>query len=448
MKKEIDMVNGKLLPEMTRFAIPIILSSVMQTLYNAADSLVIGRYGSSNALGAVGSAGPIVNIILSLFLGFAVGTNVLAARYFGAGDKKMVKSTSDTSIVLAVISGVITAIFGILIAEPIVELVKIDPAIKDMTAFYMQIYFIGLPFTALYNFVAATIRAMGDTKNPMICLIVSGMVNVVLNVIFVKGLSMGVEGVAIPTVISQIVSSIMILAVLKKTEIGFSLKKLNFSKKLCLNTIKIGLPAGVQGMVFNLSNTITVSAINSFGAAAAAANTVAGQVEGMVYVAMNSVTQTVTTFTSQNLGANKIKRLNPIMFYGFLLTGIIGIVFPILAYIFKAETINIFSPGDAEVAKYAIIKYRIVLLPYILVALMEIPSGMLKGMKATTISMLMTIIGVCGFRITWQLIIFPIHRTLDVLYMSYPISWFATGIAYLIAYVILKKKLNRIMITD
>lgn len=447
MKKEIDMVNGKLLPEMIRFAIPIILSSVMQTLYSTADSLVIGRYGSSNALAAVGSAGPIVNIILNLFLGFAVGTNVLAARYFGAGDKKMVKTTSDTAIVLALISGVITAIFGILIAKPIVDIVKIDPAIKDMTAFYMQIYFLGLPFMALYNFAAATIRAMGDTKNPMICLIVSGMINVVLNVIFVKGLSMGVEGVAIPTVISEIISAIMILTVLKKTEIGFSVKGINFNKQLCFNTIKIGLPAGIQGMVFSLSNTITISAVNSFGAAATAANTVAGQIEGFIYVAMNSITQAVTTFTSQNLGANKIKRLNPIMFYGFLITGIMGIVFPILAYIFKAETINIFAPGDAEVAKYAVIKYKIVLLPYILVALMEIPSGVLKGMKATTTSMIMTIVGVCGFRITWQLIVFPMHRTLDVLYMSYPISWFATGVAYLIAYAILKKKLDKIIVS-
>ena len=211
MRKEIDMTNGRLLPAMLSFAIPVILSSVLQTLYNAADSLIVGRYDSANALGAVGSVGPIVNMLVNLFMGLAIGTNVTVARYFGAGDMRRVKRTSDTAVITALVSGVIIGILGFFVAAPVARIVKIDPEIIDMSIIYMQILFLGMPFTALYNFISATLRGMGDTRNPMISLVASGALNVVLNIIFVKYFRMGVSGVALATVISQGVGFVMIL---------------------------------------------------------------------------------------------------------------------------------------------------------------------------------------------------------------------------------------------
>mgnify|MGYP004602401889 CR=1 FL=1 len=443
MKKEIDMINKSLFPQMMRFAIPIVMSSVLQTLYNAADSLIVGRYGSSNALAAVGTVGPIVNVILNLFMGLAVGTNVIAARYFGAANHEMVKRTSDTALVTALLSGILAGLLGIFIAAPVAEVVRIDPEIIDMSVLYMQIYFLGLPFTAIYNFAASTMRGIGNTKGPMVCLVVSGMVNVVFNVIFVKYCGMQVEGVAIATVISQVVSAVMIICMLKKSRVGFSLKEMKPDKNIFKYTLKIGIPAGIQGMIFNISNTITISAVNSFGAAAAAANTVAGQIEGIIYVAINSITQTVTTFVSQNIGAQKPERLNKILVRGLAISIVGGILMSAGFYVFRDFFNELFAPGDADVAKYSLIKFDYVIIPYFLVAFMEIPAGMLRGMNETFIAMLMSLLGVCGFRVVWQLLIFPMHRTLGFLYISYPISWLGTGLVYFAAYIILKKRLDK-----
>lgn len=441
MKKEIDMINGKVLPQMLRFAIPIMLSSVLQTLYNSADSLIVGRSDAPNALGAVGSAGPIINIILNLIMGFAVGTNVIVARYMGAGDKEKVRRTSDTGIIIALVNGIFTAVLGLLIARPVAELVKIDPEIMDMTVLYLRIYFLGLPFTALYNFAAATLRGIGNTKGPMLCLIVSGSVNVVFNIIFVMFCGMDVDGVATATVISQIVAAVMVIYMLKKSEVGFSFAKLGFEKNILKNTIKIGVPAGIQGMVFSISNTIIISAVNSFGAAAASANTVAGQVDAIIYVIINAVTQTAITFSSQNIGARKTERLHSIFANGLLISLTASIVLSAISYIFKDAIIEIFAPGNAEVKEFAIIKFNYVIIPSFTVAFMEIATGMLRGMNKTFISMLMCILGVCGFRIAWLMWIFPMHRTFDFIYLSYPISWVATGAINIIAYLYAKKHL-------
>lgn len=411
-------------------------------MYNSADSLVVGRYGSANALAAVGSAGPMVNIVLNLCMGAATGTNVIAARFWGAGNREMTKKTSDTAVITAIVSGFLTAILGILIARPAAEIVKIDPEIIDMLVLYMQIYFIGLPFSTLYNFAASTLRGMGNTKGPMVCLIVSGLVNVVFNVFFVKYCGMQVEGVAIATVMSQIVSAVMVMIMLKKSEIGFNPRKIQFDKRILKDTLRIGIPAGIQGMIFSISNTITISAVNSFGTSAVAANTVVSQVENIEYVVINSMTQTVTTFVSQNIGAKKIERLNLIMFRGLAISIVCGVLMSAGFYAFSSNLNELFAPGDAEVARYALIKFKYVIVPYFLVAVMEMPAGMLRGMGETLVAMIMSVIGVCGFRVTWQLLIFPIHRTLEFLYISYPISWLGTGIVYCIAYLFLKKRLN------
>ncbi len=443
MKNKIDMVNGRLFPQMVSFALPLVLSSIMQTLYNAADSLIVGRYGSSNALGAVGSVGPIVNTLVNLFMGLAIGTNVTVARYRGEENGKMVRKTSDTAVITALISGIILGIIGVLISRPVAYAVKIDSEIVEMSILYMQIYFTGMPFLALYNFIAATMRGVGDTKNPMISLIASGAVNVVLNIIFVKYFFMGVAGVALATVTSQIIGFIMILFMLKKSEVGFSVRKIEFDKKILGITAKIGIPAGIQGITFNLSNIIMVSAINSFGAAAAAGHAAESQVENILYAAANSVSQTVTTFTSQNMGAGKYKRINSIMLCGFVLVIAADLVLSGTAYFFKDTIIEMFAPGDIEVARFAIVKFKYVVLPYAIIAIMEIPSGTLRGMGETMISMIMSIIGVCGFRFLWLLVLFPIYRTPEFLFTAYPASWAVTGIIYLCTYAYLRGRMRR-----
>lgn len=443
MKKNIDIVNKKLFPSMIAFAIPLVLSSVLQTLYNAADSLILGRYESSNALGAVGSVGPLVNLFTNLFLGVATGTNVVIARYRGANNEKMVKKTSDTAIITGLVSGIIFGIFGFLMARPMANFFGIDAEIIDMSVLYMQIYFLGMPFVSLYNFISAVMRGIGDTKNPMKSLIISGASNVVMNVIFVKNFGMGVAGVALATVLSQLFGLIIIAVMLKKSEIGLSLKSIRFDNNIFKKTVAIGIPAGIQGMAFSLSNGIIVSAINSFGAAAAAGNAIISQPEGIVWVAINSIGIAVTTFVSQYIGAGRGKEIGKIMINGFIISGVLGLVMSGVFWFGRDIIIEMFAPGDAEVYKFAMIKAIYVLAPYALVSIMEVPAGMLRGMGATLISMIGSIVGVCGIRWTWLLVFFPKVKTLEFVYLCFPVSWIVTGVVFLIIYFVLKKRLDR-----
>lgn len=443
MKKSIDIVNGKLFPTMIAFAIPLVLSSVLQMLYNAADSLILGRYESANALGAVGSVEPMVNIFVNLFTGISTGTNIVIARYRGAGDKKMVKKTSDTAIVTGLFSGIIIGIIGFLLARPVANLFGIDSKIIDMSVLYMHIYFLGMPFVSLYNFMSASMRGIGDTKNPMISLIISGASNLVMNIIFVKNFGMGVSGVAIATILSQLLGVIILAFMMKTGEIGLNIKMIRFDKGIFSKMLKIGLPAGIQGISFSLSNSIVISAINSFGAAAAAGNAIICQVEGIMWVAINSIGLTVTTFTSQYIGSGRAKELGRIMKNGFIISVTVGIFMSSLFYGGRNLITELFAPGNAEVAKFTMIRATYVLIPYCIVSIMEIPAGMLRGMGATFVSMLGSILGVCGIRLTWLLLLFPTVNTLEFVYMCYPVSWIITGCVFIVIYTVLKRRMDK-----
>ncbi len=440
MKKELNITGNRIFGQMIIFAIPVILSGILQTLYNAADSLIVGRFDSANALGAVGSVTSVIHIFVNLFMGLTIGTNVIVARHFGGENMRLVKKSSDTAIITGLFAGIIVGAIGFFAAPAVARIMKIDPEIIDMSILYMRIYFLGMPFMALYNFISATLRGIGDTKSPMISLIISGLVNVVLNYILVRYFHMGVAGVAIATVISQIVSLLIILYMLKKSPVGFSLKSLCFDKKAFITTVQIGIPASIQSLTFSFSNTMMSSAINSFGAAAAAGSAIEGQIDGIIYVAVNAITQTVTTFTSQSIGAGKNERIGRILAYGLAISMTIGAVMSYASYKLMDAIINLFAPGDAEVAKFAIAKFKYVIFPYFLVGFMEMPAGTLRGMGRTFISMIMSILGVCGVRILWLFLIFPFMRTPEVLFLSYPVSWFVTGITYFIAYAIIKRK--------
>ena len=448
MKKNVDMINGKLLSNMILFAFPVLMTGVLQTLYSSADAFIVGRYDSALALGAVGSSTSTINMIIGLFIGIALGTNVLVARYFGAGNMEKVKKATYTGFIISIVSGIAAMIAGLFLADPVARMLKLDADIIDMAILYMKIYFLGIPFMSMYNFLSSALRGIGDSKNPMYCSVSMGALNVILNIVFVKYMSMGVAGVAIATVISQAFSVVLVLIILAKSEIGFRLKEISFDKKICVDTIKIGLPSGLQGTIFSFSNTINISGVNYFGAAAATGNSVALQVEGLLYAALNSITVSVVPFVSQNIGAKKPEKINKILFTGWGLAITVGLVLSTLSYLLKYQLVDIFTSSEepalkAEIIKYAVTKFRWTILTYFLVGFMEIPGGVLRGMGKTFMSMLMSVVGVCCFRITWQLLVFPLFLTPDVLFMAYPISWIATGMAYTVAYIIVKKKFDK-----
>ncbi len=422
MKKRIDMINGKLLPEMLKFAIPIILSGILQTLYNAADALVIGRYESSYALGAVGSVSSIVNLLVNIFMGLAIGTNVVVARYFGQGDRRRVKKASDTAVVTAVVSGIIIGIIGFFMSDPVARLVKIDPEIIDMSITYMQIFFLGMPFSSLYNFIAATLRGIGDTKNPTISLVVSGAVNVVFNIIFVKYFKMGVAGVALATVVSQALAFAMIFVMLKKSEIGFSLKNIQFDKKILQLMSGIGIPSCIQSTTFSFSNTIMISAVNSFGAAAAAGHSVVLQVEGILYVAINALAQTVTTFTSQNIGAGNLDRAKKGTSTALAMS--LGISFSISAvlWILAPQFARLFSQ-EAEVADFCVLFLRQNIFFLAIASFTQVYSGTLRGAGDSKTPMFIMLFSYVAFRQVYLFIVKQVCYTPNLVGFGYPAGW-------------------------
>ncbi len=450
MKKTVDMINGKIVKNMILFAIPVILGNVLQILYSSADSFVVGRYDSALALGAVGITSSIVSLFISLFVGMSLGTNVLVARFYGKNDKKMVKLATDTGIIVAIVAGILCAIAGIALASPLAYLIKIDEEIIDMSILYMKIYFLGVPFTAVFNAMAAALRGIGDSKNPMYCMITTGALNVVLNIIFVKFLKMGVAGVATATVISQAVSVVMVFFMLRKSEIGFRLRKIGFEKKMCLDTIMIGLPTGLQGVVFCISTMIMASGVNYFGAAAVTGDSIVCQIEGLLYAVASSITQTVIPFASQNLGAKKIERINKIFISGLGLSMGSVAILSVVVYIFRYNIIEMFSPSSnndpalqADIIKYALAKINWAMMPYFTLGFMETSNGMLRGIGRNVLAMITGIGGVLGIRVSWLLIIFPIFHTAEMLYVAYPISWTVIGIINTLAYIAAKRQLDR-----
>ena len=438
---EIDMTSGPLLSKICMFAIPLALSGILQLLFNAADIVVVGNFAGSTALAAVGSTGALINLIVNVFIGLSVGTNVLVARYYGAGQGKDLTETVHTSITTSLVSGAILIFVGVLLAKPLLSLMGTPDDVIDQAALYMRIFFIGMPANMLYNFGAAVLRAVGDTKRPLYFLLIAGVVNVVLNLFFVIVCHMDVAGVAIATVVSQCISAVLVTLCLVKSDGPYrlDLKKLGIKKDKLLGIAKIGLPAGVQGAIFSISNVLIQSSINSFGSVAMAGSTAASNIEGFVYTAMNAFHQAALSFTGQNIGAGKHKRVGKIMGVCVFLVSVVGLVLGMSAYLFGNQLLRIYS-SDPEVIAYGLERMMVICTVYFICGIMDVLVGSLRGMGYSVVPMIVSVVGVCGLRVLWIYTFFAMNHTLFNLYLSYPVSWFITGAIHFVSYLVIHHK--------
>jgi len=443
---QIDMCNGPIISKMLMFAIPLMLSNILQLLFNAADVIVVGKFAGEDALAAVGSTGSLVNLFVNFFMGLSVGANVLVGRFLGAKQEQKVKETVHTSIMTSLICGVFLLVFGIIFSPIVLKWMDSPPEVLPLAVLYLRIYFLGIPALMLYNFGAAILRAMGDTKRPLSYLTLSGILNVCLNLLTVVGFKWSVAGVAIATICSQYVSAILILRCLMKEQsvIRVELKHLKIHWDKLRKILQVGIPTGLQSVMFALSNVLIQSSVNSFGATVVAGGAAAGNIEGFAYTAMNAFYQANLSFTSQNYGAGKYKRIDKILVRGVICAACVGILTGGACYLFGPQLLSLYT-DSAEVIAAGMVKLSIVALPYFLCGIMESIVGSLRGMGYTVFPMLVTLAGSCLLRIVWLQTVFRIEQfhTIETIYIIYPISWIVTEIAHLITFLVVRKKVYR-----
>ena len=440
-KYEIDMCNGTLMDKLIVFAVPLMISGVLQLMFNAVDIIVVGQYSGSQSLAAVGSTTALIAIFTNLFIGISLGANVLAARFYAAGRDREMSETVHTSILVALLSGVAMAFVGVGMARWALEVMATPDDVIDLSTLYMRIYFLGMPFFMLYNYGAAILRAVGDTRRPLLFLIVAGVANAVLNVILVVKFHMAVEGVAIATVVSQLISCILVLRCLYRSESSYQLRfsKLRMNVSYLVQIFQVGIPAGIQSVVINFSNAMLQSSVNSFGSTAMAGYTAANNLLGFLYASVNSVTQACMSFTSQNYGVGKFKRMDRVLIdcaiISVVFAGTLGTIF----YVFGSEILQIYTK-DPEVIKAGMEIISITTIPYFLCGIMDLFPGAMRGMGRSGVPMILPIIGTVGTRIVWIYGIFPLHRSLFVLFISYPGSWLITIAMQVICFFIVRKQ--------
>lgn len=440
-RRNIDMLNGPLAGPIILFALPLALSSMLQQLFNAADTAVVGRFASSQAMAAVGSNSSVINLVVALFVGLSVGTNVVIASLIGRGRKDEIPTAVHTAVVVALISGVLLLFVGIGIARPILTLMNTPEDVLDLAVLYLRIYFLGMPFIMLYNFGAAILRSKGDSTRPVYALICGGVLNVLLNLLLVIVFHLHVIGVASATVTSNLVSSFLVMWFLLHEEDEFRLnpKNLQIHRGYLMQMICIGLPAGLQGVVFSLSNTVIQSGVNSFGASASAGSAAALNFEIIAYYIVNSFNQATVTFTSQNYAAGKYDRVKKVFRLAILFTVIGAGTLDFLFIAGRHFTLSLFTT-DPEVFKYAVIRFTHILAFQWMVSSYEISGSAMRGMGYSMTPTVITIFGTCVFRIFWVLTLFPRHRDFGFLLYVYPASWLITGFMVLLAYFLVCRK--------
>ncbi len=442
-KYEIDMCSGSVFKKMILFALPLMCSSILQLLFNAADIVVVGRFAGDNALAAVGSNTALINLLTNIFVGLSVGGNVLTAQYYGAKNDKDLKDTVHTAMTLSIYSGIFLTVIGICLAKVLLELMQAPEEVLGLAVLYLRIYFLGMTATMVYNFGSAILRAVGDTKRPLYYLLGAGIVNVVLNLFFVIVLKMGVAGVAAATAISQLISALLVVRCLVKEKGGIhlDLKALGIRKEKMLKIMQIGLPAGFQGMVFSLSNVVIQSAVNSFGAIAVAGNSAASNIEGFVYMAMNAFYQATISFTSQNYGAKQYKRIYKILIAGEIYVIATGIILGNLAVFFGHSLLSIYS-SSPDVITAGMSRLRIICTVYALCGIMDVLVGALRGIGYSVVPMIVSLVGACGLRLLWIATVFkiPAYHSLTTVYLSYPITWTITLLVHALTFFIVSRK--------
>ena len=442
-KYEIDMCNGTIMDKLISFALPLMVSGILQLMFNAVDIIVVGRFSGSQALAAVGSTTALINVFTNLFIGVSLGANVLAARFYAAGKDKEMSETVHTAITLALVSGVVMAVVGLVFSRWALEIMGTPADVIDQSSLYMRIYFLGMPFFMVYNYGAAILRAVGDTKRPLMFLIVAGVINAVLNMFLVIAFHMGVAGVAIATVISQMISCLLVLRCLYKTDSSYQLRfsRLCMKKFYLVQIFQVGIPAGIQSTVINFSNALLQSSVNSFGSTAMAGYTVANNVLGFLYASVNAVTQACMSFTSQNYGVGKYKRMDRVLLDCGILSFVIAFVLGCGSYIFGGEILKIYTE-DPEVIRCGVEILSITTVPYFLCGIMDLFPGALRGMGHSGVPMILSIIGTVGTRIVWIFWIFPQNRSLYTLFISYPASWAITIVMQVICFIFVRRTVH------
>ena len=437
----IDMTEGSIFNKIILFAIPLMLSSILQLLFNAADLVVVGKFAGSESLAAVGSTNALINLLVNLFIGLSMGASVVMGRCIGARRYDEAHKALHTAMAIATVGGVMMIFVGYFASAPMLKLMATPDDVINLSILYMKIYFMGMPGMMAYNFGSAILRSAGDTKRPLYFLTVAGVINVILNLILVIGFHMGVAGVAIATAASQYISGFFVVMALVKSEgyMQLHLKELSFHKDQAIEMIRIGFPAGLQGIIFSISNVLIQSSINSFGKIVMAGNTAASNIEGFVYTAMNSIYQTALSFTSQNMGAKRYDRIDKILFECQLTVIIIGLVAGIGAYTMGDKLLAIYD-SDPEVIGYGLTRMSLVCAPYFLCGMMDVMVGSLRGMGYSIMPMIVSLTGACLFRVIWILTVFAANHTLFTLYISYPISWALTFSIHLLCYLVVRRK--------
>ena len=440
-KYEMDMCHGPLLKKILIFSIPLMLSGILQLLFNAVDIIVVGRYAGSTAMAAVGSTSSLINLLINVFIGFSMSINVLVANYYGGGKETEVNETVHTAILLGVLGGSYLTVLGNLFARPLLSLMGTPDDVLSQSTLYMRLYFLGMPAYMLYHFGSSILRAIGDTKRPLLFLGIAGVINVILNLIFVICFHLDVAGVALATVLSQYFSAALIIKCLceQKGCLKLSLKKLKLSRDKLLQIIKLGLPAGLQGTIFSFSNVLIQSSINTFGSLAMAGNTAASNIESFIYMSMNTFYQAALTFTSQNKGGKQYHRIAKVLICCECLVIATGMLLGGSAYLFAPQLLGIYT-NDTNVIALGLKRMTVICLSYALCGMMDVVVGSLRGLGYSILPMIVSIIGACGLRILWIFTIFKWHHSLFILYLSYPITWIITFIAHLCCYIFIKQK--------
>lgn len=442
-KHRIDMCNGSLADKILLFALPLMASSLLQLLFNAADVVVVGRFAGKEALAAVGSNTSLINLTINLFVGLSVGTNVVVSRDLGAGRHDNVSHSVHTTITLALMSGTAMMIFGVVMVRQLLEWTSSPTDVIDLATVYLRIYFLGMPANMVYNFGAAILRAQGDTQRPLYFLTFAGVVNVVLNLFFVIALHMDVAGVASATIIAQYISAALVIRCLTREQepLHLDLKKLGLQKKVVAQIFQVGLPAGFQGIVFSLSNVVIQSSLNSFDDPVLVAGAAAGaNLESFVYASMNTFYQAAISFVGQNYGAAKCDRVDKVARLCVGFSVLFGLVLGNLVYFFGSSLAGIYAPGEPDVIQQALIRMRYICCPYFICGIMDVLVGVLRGLGSSIIPMITSIVGACGLRLLWVATVFSIYRTPACLYLSYPVTWSITALFHFLFLMLIVRK--------
>lgn len=452
MKRNVDMINGSISKNLVRFVVPMILTGVLQLMFNACDLVVVGQFAGDRALAAVGATGALINLLVNAFIGLSTGVNIIAAHAYGARDGERVEKIVHTSFFLALVCGVVVAVAGISLARPCLMAMNTPEDTIELAVLYMRIYFLGAPASVLYNFCAAILRAQGNSKHPLMFLTVAGVVNVVLNLFFVIVFDMSVVGVSLATAISQVVSAVLVVLYLKNPEdpYGLDFKKLKMEKGIVGQIFRLGVPASVGGMVFSFANIQVQSAINIFGSAAMAGCSAAANLEGFIYTAMHGVSQGTISFVGQNVGAKKLNRIPKVVLVSNLYAGGIGLAVGLFLFIFRDPLLSLYL-SDFESMQSAYARMNVITMTYFVCGLMEVYSGAIRGMGYSTTPTIISMIGACGLRILWLQTVFrlPVMHNLTGIFLTFPISWVVTTIANYICYrIVLAKRRKEALIAE